>query len=267
MRWRTTVETAMKNIRVLLVVRHPIVCEALKMLLDSSEDMTFVGVSEGDDFTLRTIASQSIDVVLLDLSPSGVLALIPRIAEVRSGTRVLVFTALRDVDMQYAVLLAGACGIVTKDKPGSVILQAIRKVAAGELWFERKLLEAVVCRSTGAQDSRDALTVREEGIVALIGEGLCNAEIGKRLSISEKTVRNHLTSIFDKLGVSDRLKLLVYACRHGILNIPAKEAESDTIVSAAHPRTDLLGRRLASSSARVPRPGRPGAPDVRALTS
>lgn len=212
----------MKNekISVLVVGEHPVVCEGIRMMLASSMDFTLAGETTSGDAAVRALASRPADVVLLDLaSDERGLDIISRIVEVAPDAMVLVFTASHDPDQQRDALLAGARGIVTMDKRRSVILEAIRKVASGELWFERRLLDAVVRRSVRSAHSLDALTERQVEIVSLIGEGLTNAEIAQRLLISEKTVRNHLTSIFDKFGVSDRLKLLVYASHNGLLSV------------------------------------------------
>jgi two-component system response regulator DegU len=214
----------MKEISVLVVEEHPVVCEGIRMILASSRDVTLAGETTSGDAAVRALASRPADLVLLNLAPGERgLDIISRIVEVAPDAMVLVFAASHDPEQQRDALLAGARGIVTMDKPCSVILEAIRKVASGELWFERRLLEAVVRRSVRAAHSRHVLTGRQVEIVSLIGEGLTNAEIAQRLLISEKTVRNHLTSIFDKFDVSDRLKLLVYACRNGLLSISAKE--------------------------------------------
>jgi DNA-binding NarL/FixJ family response regulator len=117
--------------------------------------------------------------------------------------------------------------VVLKDKPPELLLKAIRRVHAGELWFDRATMEVAVQRAVSLERARaperekiTALTAREKQIISLIGEGLRNSEIAARLGIGEKTVRNHLTIIFDKLGVSDRLELAVYAYRQGLAQVP-----------------------------------------------
>jgi NarL family two-component system response regulator LiaR len=214
----------MKKISVLVVDEHPVVCEGIRMILASSRDVTLAGETTSGDAAVRALASRPADVVLLNLGPGErAVDIISRIVEVAPDTMVLVFTASHDPEQQRDALVAGARGIITMDKPCSVLLEAICKVASGELWFERRLLEAVVRRSVRSAQSRDALTERQAKIVSLIGEGLTNAEIAQRLLISEKTVRNHLTSIFDKFDVPDRLKLLVYASQNGLLSVSVKE--------------------------------------------
>ncbi len=216
----------MNQIRVLVIEDQPVMREGLKMLLASTRDVTAVGEVDSGDAAVRALASCIADVVMLDLDLGGEdgLSVIQRVAEVAPGAKVLAFTALRDPQRRRAALLAGARGVVTKDKAGEIILKAIRKVASGELWFERQLLERTLTRSIsrdhGPAPRHDDLTERENEIILLLGEGLTNAKIAKRLRISEKTVRNHLTSIFGKVGVSDRLELLVHAYQLGLVAIP-----------------------------------------------
>ncbi len=216
----------MNQTRVLVIEDQPVMREGLKMLLASTGDVTAVGEVDSGDAAVRALASCIADVVMLDLDLGGEdgFSVIPRVAEVAPGVKVLAFTALRDPQRHRAALLAGVRGVVTKDKSGEIILKAIRKVASGELWFERQLLERTLTRSisrdNGPAPRHDGLTERESEIILLIGEGLTNAKIANRLRISEKTVRNHLTSIFGKVGVSDRLELLVHACQLGLVAIP-----------------------------------------------
>jgi DNA-binding NarL/FixJ family response regulator len=118
----------------------------------------------------------------------------------------------------------GARGLVLKDEPIAVLIKAIRRVERGELWFERQLLASVIIRRTRSRDhprqGASSLTEREREVVVLIGEGLRNEQIAARMGVAEKTVRNQLSSIFDKLGVNDRLGLVIYAYRHGLAPLP-----------------------------------------------
>jgi DNA-binding NarL/FixJ family response regulator len=120
-------------------------------------------------------------------------------------------------------------GLVLKEKPGDVLLKAIERVHAGEIWIDRTVIASVITEMTRhsngeEQDSEEykinSLTAREREVVTLVGEGLKNRDIAARLFISETTVRHHLTSIFDKLGVSDRFELAIYAYRHGLARVP-----------------------------------------------
>lgn len=236
----------MKQIRAFIVEHQPVMRYGLKMLLDASDDITAVGEADTGEVALRSIPACTVDVVLLDLDVAGEdgVSVIGRIADAPSGAKVLVATGLRDPERHRAALLAGARGLVTKEKPGEVILTAIRKVHEGQLWFERHLLETAVSRSISRErlspPLHDAFTRREREIVSLIANGLKNSEIAARLHITTKTVRNHLTSIFLKLGVSDRLALLVHASQLGLVSIGAEGRR--------------LPQRLAASAGNDPSP-------------
>ncbi|HYX91763.1 MAG TPA: response regulator transcription factor [Myxococcaceae bacterium] len=219
----------MAPIRVFLVDDHPVVREGLRMLLATSDDLKVVGGASSVQEALAALALSPADVVVLDLDLGGRdgLELLPALAAKAPETRVLVLTGIRDRERHRAVLSSGAHGVVLKDKPPELLLKAIRRVHAGELWFDRATMEVAVQRAVSLERARaperekiTALTAREKQIISLIGEGLRNGEIAARLGIGEKTVRNHLTIIFDKLGVSDRLELAVYAYRQGLAQVP-----------------------------------------------
>ena len=109
-----------------------------------------------------------------------------------------------------------------------MLVKAVRKVHAGEVWLDRVMMADVLTRITRGGENRDnpeaakisSLSAREREVVDLIGMGLKNKEIAERLFLSEVTIRHHLTSIYNKLGVSDRLELLIYAYRHGLVQLP-----------------------------------------------
>ena len=143
---------------------------------------------------------------------------LPRIQAAVPRAKVLILTALKDRARDQAAVRTGARGLVLKDAPADALLEAIRAVAAGELWFDPRVLPAPGRPGAAPEPSAlSKLTAREREIVSLIGEGLRNEEAARRLGITEKTVRNHLTVVFDKLGVSGRLELLVFAYEHGLV--------------------------------------------------
>jgi DNA-binding NarL/FixJ family response regulator len=205
---------------VFVVDDHPVLREGLKMLLQSSTDVRIVGGAASVRASLADVQRLQPDVVLLDLDlgDEDGLESLPRIVAAAPRTRVLIFTAHRDRVRDEAALRAGARGLVLKDVPAETLVRAITTVAAGELWFDPRVLAAL--RSEAPPPAQDAslgsLTAREREIVALVAEGLRNEEVGRRLGITEKTVRNHLTLVFDKLGVSGRLELLAFAYQHGL---------------------------------------------------
>jgi DNA-binding NarL/FixJ family response regulator len=135
-------------------------------------------------------------------------------------------------DIHRQALQLGARGVVTKDSSAETLLKAVRCVHVGEIWAERadigQVLTSMRAKSTVIPDEDmqriELLSQRERDIISLVAEGLDNVEIGARLNISEKTVRNHLTSTFDKLCVPDRLGLAVYAFREGLAKLPTRKS-------------------------------------------
>lgn len=199
---------------------HPVVREGIRMLLDASAGMHVIGAAASASGALRELQANPPDVVLLDLDlgDEDGLEWLPRLRDAAPTARVLILTALRVAGRDEAAFRAGARGFVPKDAAPEVLLRAIREVAAGRPWFEARVLD----RSHGPPragpggDPLSRLTDRERALVALVAEGLHNQQIALRLGITEKTVRNQLTAVFDKIGVSGRLELIVFAHRHGL---------------------------------------------------
>lgn len=200
---------------------HPVLREGIRMLLEAAGDVRVVGSSATASDAVSPLRELSPDVVLLDLDlgTEDGLAWLPRIAAAAPQAKVLILTALRDRARDEEALRAGARGLVLKDAAPEVLLQAIRSVAAGALWFDPRVLASPQRAGRPAAAEVPELTPRELEIVTLVSEGLRNEEVGRRLGISEKTVRNHLTAIFQKLGVSGRLELVVYAYERGLARI------------------------------------------------
>ena len=163
------------------------------------------------------------------------LDLLPLLFGVVPEARVLILTGLRDLESHRQAVRAGAMGIVLKDKAVEVIIKAIERVSTGEVWLDPRLTASLLSDFTRPNrpakpdpeaEKISALSKREREVVELIGKGLKNKEMAERLFISEITVRHHLTSIFEKLGVSDRIELMLYAYRHGLAKAPQYEVPS-----------------------------------------
>lgn len=202
---------------------HPVVREGIRMLLDASPGVHVIGTAASASGAVRELGAltRPPDVVLLDLDlgDEDGLEWLSRIQGAAPSARVLILTALRDAGRDEAAFRAGARGFVLKDASPEVLLRAVCEVAAGRLWFEARVLERSGRAPAGAPASGplSTLTERERTLVALVAEGLHNEQIASRLGITEKTVRNQLTAVFDKIGVSGRLELIVFAHRHGLV--------------------------------------------------
>lgn len=212
-------------IRILLVDDHTLVREGVRMLIESQDDLLLVGEAWDAAGTLEAVGRERPDVVLLDLDlgEEGGLDLIRSIVARGDETRVLVLTGVRDPDVQRRAVQEGALGVVAKEKAAAVLLSAIRKVHAGEAWVDRAMMGSLLRETRPARPRPDpeagriaSLTPREREVVSLVAQGNGTTRLAAHLGINEKTVRNHLVSIYAKLGVTDRLELAIYAGRHGL---------------------------------------------------
>jgi DNA-binding NarL/FixJ family response regulator len=219
-----------KVIRVLLVDDHAVVRSGLRMLIENRSRVKVIGEAANPTDALAVASQAHPDVIVLDLdlgTDSG-LDLLPKLLSVASEARVLVLTGVRDFEKHRKAARLGAVGLVQKDNAVEVLLTAIEKVYAGEIWFDRALLSSLITETVRTDKKTDleltkiaTLTPREREIICVIADsGLKNKQIAERLFISPTTVRHHLTSIFQKLCVSDRLELAIYAYRYGIAKPP-----------------------------------------------
>lgn len=166
------------------------------------------------------------DLLLSDFCMPGIngVELLQALQASSASTRVLVLTANENQEELAQAMKAGASGVVLKSTETELLLEAIRKVAAGEVWLDGRITASVVKhlagpRASGTGSSPDqigGLTPREREIAALVGQGYKYREIAEMLSISEQTVKNHLRNMFHKLGVSDRLQLALFAIHHNL---------------------------------------------------
>jgi DNA-binding NarL/FixJ family response regulator len=215
-------------IRIVLVDDHDVVRAGLRLVIESTPTMAVVGEAGNGADALATTVSSRPDLVLLDLDlgDENGLDLIPGLLSAAPRLQVLVLTGVRDPEIHRSAVLKGAMGLVLKSRAVSTLIKAIEKVHEGEIWFDRTLLADVLRErvlgtdeSAAAETARIAsLSVRERDVIRLVLTGMRNREIAQRLSISEATVRHHLTSIFSKLNVADRTELVIFAYRRPDLN-------------------------------------------------
>lgn len=214
-------------IRVLLVDDHKAVLWGLNMLIATQESrMQVVGQASSCAEALRLTGELRPDVVLLDLDLGGDSAVDVLQAMIANlSTRVLIFSGSRDKVVLDDAVMRGARGILRKSADADVILKAIEKVHGGELWLDNETLARVFVEMMTPSPSRkvdpeaqalETLTAKERRIISAVkaGTGAPNKVLAQHLFISEHTLRNHLTSIYDKLNVSNRLELYVWATKH-----------------------------------------------------
>ena len=211
------------TIRIVIADDHPIFRDGLRKLLDNEDDMQIVGeVSNGTECTTM-VGKLKPDILLLDLRmpEKDGLTLLEEMNFDSLSTRVIVLTATEDDRDVVRAMRLGARGVVLKQSATDLLIKSIRKVYGGEIWLDKRMTgEGMKAFSKSAEGGprreKPLLSDREKEIVQLVAQGFRNREIGEKLFISEQTVKNHLHNIFDKLGVSDRLELALYAIHHRI---------------------------------------------------
>jgi two-component system, NarL family, nitrate/nitrite response regulator NarL len=216
-------------IRLVLVEPQRLIRAAWQALLEKTQGLAVVADAATAEELLSIVEARHPDVVLLMIDGWGddqaaLLEALPRLSE---RTRTLIVTSDVDPNLHARAIQLGAMGIVLKTQAAPTLVKAVHKVHAGELWLDRAQTADLVNRLTRRRTEEDpevakigSLTAREREIVTLVTEGLKNKDIAGRLSISEATARNHLTSILDKLEVSNRFQLAVYAFRKGLVACP-----------------------------------------------
>jgi DNA-binding NarL/FixJ family response regulator len=225
------VSTPTSPIRVLIVDDHAVMRMGLRALFEGQPDLLVVGEAATGAEAVAAASCGQPDLIVLDLDLGGENGSdsIPALRAAAPGARVLILTGVRDPALSRQAMRHGAIGLVRKEQAATVLLQAIRKVHAGEVWLERTMIAHVLTemqRASAAPAPAPAaarlanLTPRERDVIALVSEGYKNRDIATRLHITETTVRHHLTGIFAKLAVTHRVGLVVYAYRYGLVTLP-----------------------------------------------
>jgi DNA-binding NarL/FixJ family response regulator len=204
-------------IRILVVDDHPMVRAGLGQLLSVFDGVELVATAAGGAEAVAVVARTPVDVVLMDLSMPGMdgIEATRRILAEQPEVRVVVLTSFSDRERILEALDAGAIGYLLKDADPDELLRGIRAAADGQSPLAPKAAHALLS-ARRQQRPASALTTRERAVLALVAQGLANKVIAQRLSISEKTVKAHLTRVFQTIGVSDRTGAALWARDHGI---------------------------------------------------
>ncbi|MBM3130047.1 MAG: response regulator transcription factor [Chloroflexi bacterium] len=218
-------------IRLVLLERHALVRAGLRALIERVPGLCIVGEAGQAADALAVVARAQPDVILFEpnATDDNECELIPQLLGSAAQARLLLITGSADARLHWRAVQLGAMGIVLKDEPIEILIKAITKVYAGEAWLDRSMMADVITRFSHGekrsppspeQNRIASLSQRERQVIGLIGKGMKNKHIADQLSISEFTVRHHLTSIFTKLQVDDRLELIIFAYRHGLAVLP-----------------------------------------------
>ncbi len=211
--------------RLVLVDDHTLFRDGLRTILQMEDDIEVIADVESAEDIVELVWQLKPDLLLLDIRmPTGNgLEAVPAVVRISPDTRVLVLTACDEQEEHVRALMLGAKGVVLKDSARNTLIEAIRTVCRGGFWIDprmrRTVADEVAQSGTSGGSTRrghTGLTDRELEIVRLVASGQKNKEVSAALTISERTVKTHLQNIFQKLGVRDRVALVMYALQHGL---------------------------------------------------
>jgi DNA-binding NarL/FixJ family response regulator len=209
-----------ERIRVVVVDDHPVVRQGLVTVLEDEADLQVVGSAGSADDALALVRREQPEVVLLDLEMPGHdgVSALPALLEARPGLAVLVFTAYDTDERVLGAIRAGARGYLLKGASADEIARGIRAVYAGSSYLEPRVARAVLA-AVQSPPSHPPLTLteREREVLRLVAEGLPTKQIARSLSITERTVKFHVSSIFHKLGADNRAQAVALASQKGLL--------------------------------------------------
>ena len=233
------------SVKVLVADDHAVFRDGLRKLLEGADELSVVGEASNGNECIKMLDKFKPDILLLDLRmpEKDGLAVLTEVNFESLTTRVIVLTAAEnDRDVIRAMRL-GARGVVLKESASDLLLKSIRQVHEGEIWLDNRMTAEVIdafkrSAESGQRREKPLLSDREKEVVQLVVQGFRNRKIGEKLFISEQTVKNHLHNIFDKLGVSDRLELALYAVHHSLIDQALTSKERFDVNEATRHRRD-----------------------------
>ncbi len=210
-------------VTVVLIDDHPVVRAGIRTILDAAEDVIVAGEGSSGADALRLTEQHRPDVLVLDVNLPDLngLEVVRQLRARQARTAILILTAHADPSLVMGLLEGGAMGYVLKDEALETLLSAVRAVAAGQSWLSPPIARQVVQRAAGRPASfpLDELTPRELDVLRLLAQGLDNAAIARRLVVTTRTVQNHVSVIYNKLGVSSRTEAALCAIRCGLTTV------------------------------------------------
>ena len=212
------------RISVLIADDHPLFRQGIKQILELEKDIIVVAQAANGDDAVQLAREHKPDVILMDINMPGSngLQAIKEIKDENISSKIIVLTIHEDREYLIKTIQMGAEGYVLKDAEPQVLIDAIRNVHIGQSYIQPNMTKELVMEFNRLtlhnkdRNGENRLTAREREVLKLIAEGMINKEIATKLYISEKTVKNHVSSIFRKLNVSDRTQAAIYAIKHNI---------------------------------------------------
>ncbi len=222
---------------VIIIDDHPIVRAGIKAVLAATEDIRVVAEGENAADALALTRQHQPDVLVLDVNlpdQSGV-DVTRQLRSEGARTAILILTVHKERQMVFGLLESGANGYVLKDDALEILPSAVRAVARGKTWLSPVIAGKVVRQAVAqagpalspAAQNENALTRREYEVLQLLAQGLGNAAIAERLVVTKRTVQNHVSNIYSKLGVASRTEATLYALRHGWVQITSAEKDAE----------------------------------------
>ena len=214
----------MIEISIVIADDHSMIREGLKQLLELEGDIKVVGEAGDGKQCLEVVRRKKPDVLLLDINMPEMngLQVLEELKMQKMDVKVLILTIHNDIEYLLKAVDIGIKGYVLKDSESSLLKKAIYQVYKGDMFIQPSLaplLRQSLAKKKKGEKDQNALTKREIQVLKLLAEGMYNREIGEQLFISEKTVKNHVSSIFKKINVTDRTQAAVYAIKNNIVEI------------------------------------------------